>query len=207
MTYNPEKRRQQYLRDKAKGKPQKYYQDKIAKDPMYNRKAHIRRMAKNEQWQTERGRKNNQNDWLKLVEYIKESDKEAEALAKELAEAWTLYRHTTKTKSNKKVYRPRMTNRVLTEQEIRELNDEALSLGLSTETEVVKSSVKYQGEMGRIDDKRDEKRVDIYTMQPKGEITEVPAVERAEIKMDTFEDVVNALNHLRQKETKPGLYD
>lgn len=172
--YDPQKRREIYERAKAAGKPQAYYKKKMEEDPMFNRKAHIRRKAADPEWQTKRGRKNNKNEWEKIIAYIRESTLSEEDLATALSEKWTLFRRTpldapARLKTSKTVYRPRIINRLLTDEEIRELNDTALSKGLATEVTVLKTSVKYAGEMGRIDDLRDENLVDIYTLQGEDE--------------------------------------
>lgn len=172
--YDPQKRRKIYERAKAAGKPQAYYKKRMEEDPMFNRKAHIKRKAADPEWQTKRGRKNNKNEWKKIIAYIREANLSEEDLANALSEKWTLFRRTSsdapaRLKTSKTVYRPRIINRLLTDEEIRELNDAALSKGLATEVTVLKTSVKYAGEMGRIDDLRDENLVDIYTLQGEDE--------------------------------------
>lgn len=173
--YDPEKRKEMYERQKESGElidsetgKTKYYAEEMKKDPLYNRKRHIRNKAKDLHWEDGKNERYNYSLWLKLVLLIKESDDAPEELAETLARDYNLSRRSRGEHDyNRTIYRPRIRNSVLTQEQIEEITGFTLKHGLTPETEVIKTSVIYAGEMEHIDDKREEKQVDIYTSQNK----------------------------------------
>lgn len=173
--YSSEKRHAQYERDKAAGKTQEAYKKKMEEDPLFNRKVYIKRKAEQEDYNVERGRHNKVVMWQKIIEYIRESELASDELAIELNEKYHIgYSSTYKpfNTTEKRVYRPRVRNTTLTDEEIQELANSALASNLTCEQEVIKTVVSYVGEMLNIEDKREEKEVDIYTAQTKEEAEE-----------------------------------
>lgn len=169
-SYDPEQRKAQYLKQKAEGKIKNYYKEAKAKDPLYNQKAHIRRKTRNINWQTVKGDRANHFNWVTIIEHIRESDLPTDELAREISKDWRILRHTANRRSeaSKTIYRPRITNRVLTDEQIEELDNYAIKSGLTSQHEVVKSTVSYYGELKDIDSREEEKEVDVYTVQEKG---------------------------------------
>lgn len=165
--YNPEKRAEYYQKWKAEGKTQKYYQEAKAKDPLFNQKAHIRRKKANIQWQTVKGERATLYYWTVVIEMIRESDLPVEELAQKLVKDWRICKnqHTKKDEKFKTIYRPRITSSALTEKEIEELDNYALSQGLTSQHELIKSTVSYFGDLLDIDSREENKEVDIYTKQ------------------------------------------
>ena len=158
-----------YLKRKEQGLAQKQYQDKIKEDPLFNRKQHIKRKKADEMWLTKRADRNNVLEWIKIITMIRESDLPTEELAEKIAQdkrAWKISNNSqTRKETDKTVYRPRIRNTVLTEKQIDELKDFTLAQGLTSDMEMIKTTVEYDGEMRGIEDKREEKQVDIYTAQ------------------------------------------
>lgn len=165
-----EEAREYYLQRKEQGLPQKYYQDKMSEDPLFNRKAHIKRKRADSEWLTKRGDRGNVLEWAKMITRIRESNLPTNELAEEIASEKRLYicnnNHTHK-ETEKTVYRPRIRNTVLTDKQIEELKDFTLAQGLTSDMELIQTTVEYDGEMKGIDDRREEKKVDIYTAQSK----------------------------------------
>ena len=155
---------ERYLKAKAQGKPQAYYKKKMEEDPLYNRKAHIRRKRANPDWQTERGKTMNVTLWEHIVDEIRASEKSTEDLAKEMNEKYRIFYHSKeKRTTDKETYRPRIKYQNLTDKQLEELKEYTLKAGLSQEVEVMKTTVTYKDTMVGIDDNRKKKRVDIYT--------------------------------------------
>lgn len=191
--YDPKKRVEYYQKWKAEGKTQKYYKEKMAKDPLFNRKEHIKRKAANVNWQTVKGSRENFQYWSNVVKFIRESvDMPHQELVQKLSDDWWICRRYNKPKSveGKTVYRPRVTNKVLSEEEIKELDNFALSQGLSSQHELIRTTVSYFGELKDIDSREENKEVDIYTAQ------EVDKDYSEEEKLHTV------IQDLRQKNTK-----
>lgn len=173
--YSPEKRHVQYEQDRAAGKTQEVYKKKMEEDPLFNRKVYIKRKAEREDYNVERGRHNKVIMWQRIVEYIRESELASDELAIELNEKYHIgYSSSYKPfkTTEKRVYRPRIRNTTLTDEEIQGLVNSALASNLTCEQEVIKTVVSYVGEMLNIEDKREEKEVDIYTAQTKEEAEE-----------------------------------
>lgn len=168
-TRTKEEAHEYYLKRKERGVAQKQYQNKIKEDPLFNRKQHIKRKKADEMWLTKRADRNNVLEWIKIITMIRESDLPTEELAEKIAQdkrAWKISNNRqTRKETDKTVYRPRIRNTVLTEKQIQELEDFTLAQGLSSEMEMIKTTVEYDGEMRGIEDKQEEKRVDIYTAQ------------------------------------------
>lgn len=167
--YNPETQHKIYERRKQLGKPQAYYKQRMEEDPLFNRKVHIRRKSDDPEWLTRRAERGNVLEWIKIITMIRESDLPTVELAEKIAaekRAWKICNNNqTHKETDKSVYRPRIRNTVLTEKQIEQLEDFTLAQGLTSEMELIKTSVFYDGEMRGIDDRQEEKQVDIYTAQ------------------------------------------
>lgn len=168
--YNSEKRAEYYQKRKAEGKTQKYYREKKAADPLFNQKEHIKRKARDINWQTVKGSRENFSYWATIIELIRESDLPIQELAQKLSNDWWVNRRYNKPKSKegKTIYRPRITNTVLTNEQIEQLDNFALSQGLTSQHELIRSTVSYFGELKDIDSREEDKEVDVYTVQEVG---------------------------------------
>lgn len=168
--YDPEKRRAQYLKQKAEGTLKNYYKEAKAKDPLYNQKKHIQRKSRDIQWQTVKGDRANFSNWVTVVKHIRESTLSTEDLATELNRNWRILRHTPNRRSDesKTIYRPRITNTVLDAKQLQELDNYAVTAGLTSQHEVIRSTVSYYGDLKDIESREETKQVDVYTVQKKG---------------------------------------
>lgn len=141
-----------------------YYRKKIAEDPLFNRKRHIRRKSADLNWQTDRSDRQNITLWNKIVAYVQSSDKTVEDLAEELNLKYRLYyRSHEHKKSQRDVYRPRIQQSKLTDEQKKDLAEYTMSAGLTNEAEITKTSVLYKDLCVGIDHKPRQKRVDVYT--------------------------------------------
>jgi len=141
-----------------------YYREKIAEDPLFNRKNHIRRKSADLNWQTDRGDRQNLALWNKIIAYVQSSDKTVEDLTNELNLKYRLFYRSHEHKNTQRdVYRPRIQQSRLTDEQKKELAEYTMSAGLTSEAEITKTSVIYKDRCVGIDHKPQQKRVDVYT--------------------------------------------
>lgn len=168
------------------------YYKKVEQDPLFNRKEYVKKRLLPD-WEAKRVLRNRELEWKKVINLCR-TIKDDSFLLEELQKTWRLNRRMTirtaeepttlspKLKQtlvkreaeifkpklhNQKRYLPRIKNSRLTPEQVRELTGVVVSQGLDVEYDLVQTVVEYMGDLLDLQDKRQEKKVELYTKQKK----------------------------------------
>lgn len=176
--YKPDRRnyrKEYYERCKAEKRGDAVrYKEKMNEDPLFNRKVYLEKVTKDSEYNIKRAAHNNVAKWEQLIEYILASGKTSKELAEELSAKYRVcytsvyeanHKRAVERKEGTYIYRPRVRNTLLNSEQLEALEIFAEQKGLAVEREILRTEVLYNGDMLGIDDRREEKKVDIYTAQ------------------------------------------